>query len=55
MQLGVFLLLSVFGWPQTRSKGSNSISRKKHEHAGGSDVLKGMVCHGGGGGGGGEG
>ena len=33
--------------PQTRSEGSNAIPRKKHEHAGGSDDLKGMVCHGG--------
>ena len=32
--------------PQTRSEGSNSIPRKKHEHAAGSDVLKGMVCNG---------
>ena len=45
--------LFVFGLglrvvPQTRPEGSNSISRAKHEHAGGSDVLQGMVCHGGG-------
>ena len=33
--------------PQARSEGSNSIPRKKHDHAGGSDVLTGMVCHGG--------
>ena len=37
------------GSSRTRSEGSNSIPLEKHEHAGGSDVLKGAVCHGGGG------
>ena len=45
----VFWFRSSGGSSRTRSEGSNSIPRKKHEHAGGSDVLKGAVCHGGGG------
>ena len=46
-----FWFRSLGGSSRTRSEGSNSIPRKKHEHASGSDVLKGTVCHGGGGGG----
>ena len=45
----VFWFRSSGGSSRTRSEGSNSIPLKKHEHAGGSDVLKGAVCHGGGG------
>ena len=40
--------LGLRGVPQTRSESSNLIPWKKREHAGGSDALKGMVCHGGG-------
>ena len=43
-----FWFRSSGGSSRTRSEGSNSIPRKKHEHAGGSDVLKGTVCHAGG-------
>ena len=42
-----FFDLGLLVVPQTRSEGSNSIPRKKHERACASDVLKGMVCHGG--------
>ena len=45
----VFWFRSSGGSSRTRSEGSNSIPLKKHEQAGGSDVLKGAVCHGGGG------
>ena len=42
-----FWFRSSGGSSRTCSEGSNSIPRKKHEHAGGSEALKGTVCGGG--------